>query len=268
MGLARRVADRLGFRRSAVVHVGKDGRPIPMPRKLSHFHTDEIEPGRTRWDWPPHLSTQPRLWLSALRELYRHPLSHPMSLSPEAGLLLHALVLNHRPRACIETGSNIGISALWIAGALEEHGAGTLTCFDNFLPIVRPGVEHITGDERKSIFENALRGAKLEHRVRIVAGDSPRTIPREASAIGRVQLAFLDGDHTFDGVLADFLAVEPMLDTGGLIVLHDTFPSVCAWDGPRRLLNTLHEHGEGTYQPIDLYLGPINYGMALMRRLS
>lgn len=268
LGLARRMADRLGMRRPGVVHLARDGAPIRNPRALQHFPAATLPPGATLWDWPAHLSPDARPWLASLRRLYEHPLSYPTSLSPQAGLLLHALTLNLRPARCVETGSNIGISALWIAGALEECGAGSLTCLDNFEPIHRPGVSHISGQQRRAVLNGALRDSEIGPRVRVIPGNSPDLLRTHARDIGPLQLAFLDGDHGFDGVLADFLAVEPMLDTGGLVVLHDTFPIMCAWDGPRRLLNTLHQHARGTYQVTDLYLAPVNYGLAVARRIA
>ena len=50
-------------------------------------------------------------------------------------------------------------------------------------------------------------------------------------AAGGVQSAFLDGDHSKGG-LADLQAVEPVLQVGSFVVLHDTFPEVCSWHGP------------------------------------
>lgn len=37
-------------------------------------------------------------------------------------------------------------------------------------------------------------------------------------------LAFIDGDHRFDSVLADFMALERLARPGSVIVLHDTVP--------------------------------------------
>ena len=39
-----------------------------------------------------------------------------------------------------------------------------------------------------------------------------------------VDFAFIDGDHTYDGVKADFLYYAPLVRSGGLIAFHDILP--------------------------------------------
>jgi hypothetical protein len=70
------------------------------------------------------------------------------------------------------------------------------------------------------------------------------------------------------GVCQDFWNVEPLIPTGGLVILHDTFPSVCGDEGPRFLLDHVNEISVGKYQAMDLFLSPINYGLGVMRRVG
>ena len=275
-------ARRLGLgRRRVVVQLGKDGEPLLPPRELEFFPKEQPTPGQMRWVVPRHMETDPRAWVQSLVRLYQHPLSYPFSISPEAGMLLHAVVLNARPRVAIEIGSNIGVSGLWMAGAMHDAGHGKLFCFDDFQPMKRLGelAEHQPPD-RERFLRDVLAEAGVADRVEVFPGRSDQEVARAAERIiaeGRagghelsagVQLAFIDGDHNPEGVLRDFKAVEPLLDTGGLVVFHDTFPWMCSWDGPRHLLNTLHMHSTGTYQSIDLYLAPVNYGLAILRRIG
>ena len=44
----------------------------------------------------------------------------------------------------------------------------------------------------------------------------------------RVDLLFIDGDHSYEGVRADFELFSPLVADGGLIVLHDILPSEVA----------------------------------------
>src|SRR3954467_10016563 len=71
-----------------------------------------------RWEFQAFLDASVP-WVGALRDLYAWPLSFPASISPEAGLLLHSLVRNIRPRMVVEVGSFIGASTIWMASALE-----------------------------------------------------------------------------------------------------------------------------------------------------
>lgn len=38
-------------------------------------------------------------------------------------------------------------------------------------------------------------------------------------------VAFIDGDHTYEGVRADWLAYSPLVRPGGLVAFHDTWPN-------------------------------------------
>jgi predicted O-methyltransferase YrrM len=209
------------------------------------------------------------------------PIAFPDSISPEAGLLIHALVRNIQPRVVVEVGAFVGISAHWIAAALAEFAAGQpadlsspphLHVFDRFDPI-RKGAwrEAELLEDRRAWIADRLRAADLEPFVTLHAGDSAPQIDAARAdlvAAGGVQLAFIDGDHTPAGVLRDFRAIEPALNTGGFILLHDTIPEQCTHTGPRRLLDTIQEVGTGRYEKMDLYSAPLNYGLGLLRRVS
>jgi len=99
-----------------------------------------------RWNFPAFLDTSIP-WVGVLRDLYAWPLSFPASISPEAGLLLHALVRNIRPRTAVEVGSFIGASTIWMAAALDSAAGdaahspipegrlgGIIHAFDDFGP--------------------------------------------------------------------------------------------------------------------------------------
>jgi len=70
----------------------------------------------------------------------------------------------------------------------------------------------------------ASRGQKIVS----VRGDSsaPETLGRVRSLLRGhpLDLLFIDGDHSYEGVQADFLNYSPLVRPGGLIVLHDIVP--------------------------------------------
>jgi cephalosporin hydroxylase len=55
---------------------------------------------------------------------------------------------------------------------------------------------------------------------------APETIRRVRSLLRghKLDLLFIDGDHSYDGVKADFNNYSPLLREGGLIVFHDILP--------------------------------------------
>jgi cephalosporin hydroxylase len=119
--------------------------------------------------------------------------------------------------------------------------------------------------------QSRLARAGLADLVRLHEGDSSAALTAacpDLLAAGGVQFAFIDGDHTPRGVLADFKALEPALCTGGYILLHDTIPEQCTHAGPRRLLDSIHTVGAGRYETCELWSAPLNYGLALLRRIG
>jgi predicted O-methyltransferase YrrM len=260
--------------------------PVPankytLPRSgLEFFPTRTIEqfagdPGTGRtWPFPPYLDNPAVPWLRTLKDLYSRPQSFPASLSPEAGLLLHALVLNIRPRLIVEVGMFLGVSTLWMGAALEQSGSGLLHGFDDFTPVL-PAAWRPQGLEidRELFVRGVVESAALTHRVTLHKGRSTPTLftahdELRAAGEGGVQLAFIDGDHTAFSGTHDLLAIEPLLQTGGYLILHDTFPELCSYDGPRFVLDHINRLGAGLYESCEIYLAPVNYGLAVLRRVG
>jgi len=253
--------------------------PSPSPNKaetpraqLQHFPSfDGNHP--TRWDFPTYLDNPNCRWLQCLKEMYSMPIIFPASVSPEAGLMLHGLIRNLRPRIVIEVGTFLSVSTHWIAGALQANGAGVIHCFDDFGPIHKGpwrDAEMLSG--RREWVEDRLRKAGLFDHVRIHPGDSPTEISKaheELRASGGVDFAYIDGDHTVKGMCQDLWATEPVLNTGGYIMVHDIYPDQCGGhEGPRHVLDRYQSIGIGLYEKLELYLSPLNYGMGLMRRVG
>ncbi len=284
----------------------RDTNPPPPAESLQHFPRlggRKFHP--KGWDFPAYLHNPDCQWLAALRELYDEPITFPASLSPQAGLLLHSLVRNLRPRVIIEVGMFCSISTHWMAAALLENGCtpgvdAVIHCFDNFEPIEKgPWREVEMLEGRQEFVTDRLTRAGLMDFVRIHPGDSSANICKaydELRALGGIDLAFIDGDHRVPGAVADFVATEPVLNTGGFVILHDTFPGECGGhQGPRYILDRVRTHrpdpeptslrsfmgskaeepgcedqavGEGLYDRLDMYLAPTNYGLGLLRRLA
>lgn len=208
-------------------------------------------------------------WVGSLAGLYEMAECRPASVSPEAGMLLHSLVRSVSPRVVVETGTYLTVSTHWIGAALGP--SAVLHSFDTFGSpelssaslLRRFGVE-----SHEALARALVERAGLGDVVRLHRGKSAEEIGRiaETGGLDRVQLVFLDGDHSVRGVLRDFLAVEPLLETGGYVVLHDVYPDRCGHEGPRALLDRLL--ASGRYQGCGLYTSPQNFGMAVLQRLA
>jgi predicted O-methyltransferase YrrM len=70
--------------------------------------------------------------------------------------------------------------------------------------------------------------AQKDQTIRLVRADShePATKGKVATILQRnkIDLLFIDGDHTYEGVKQDFEMYEPFVKKGGMIVLHDIVP--------------------------------------------
>lgn len=112
-----------------------------------------------------------------------------------------------RPRHALETGLAFGGSALAILGGSED-------------------LELVSVDPlQQSLFEGrgtqVVVEAGLGARHRVVERPSHLALPQLLDEGLRIQLAYIDGWHTFDGALLDFLYADRMLDVGGVIAFND-----------------------------------------------
>lgn len=133
---------------------------------------------------------------------------------PGWGVLYYVLLSHLRPDAenvIIETGSNVGCSAIVLAQALIDSG--------------RRGVVHTIEIDAKtaSLARANFDAAGVSDRIVLHVGDARDLLPGIVAGIDTIRFAFLDGSHLFDDVLAEFALVESKLDKGGLIAMDNTY---------------------------------------------
>lgn len=108
-----------------------------------------------------------------------------------------------------------------------------------------PTVEFMLGIDLFVKGKSRLRHfAAPRHRLHYLDGSShaPATVERARSLLaGReLDVLFIDGDHTYEGVQQDFLRYRPFMREGGFIVFHD----ICPDFKTRRGLSTGHWAGD------------------------
>lgn len=128
------------------------------------------------------------------------------------------VVTTRKPSKLIEIGRWLGGSTILHAAAANLSG-GQLTSVD--LKVKMP---HYAEDE---LILKHLNKMNLDNVV-IVVGDSRRYIPQD-----KMQYAFIDGDHSYDGVKSDFENIMQYVSTGADVLFHDA----CA----TRPFSTMHE---------------------------
>jgi predicted O-methyltransferase YrrM len=130
--------------------------------------------------------------------------------------LLYALVRERRPAACLELGTNLGISAAYQALALEMNGSGSLVTLE--------GSEARARLARRNLELLGLR------RVEMVVGRFDETLAGVLDRMGPVGFAFVDGHHEEEATQHYFAAIAPHLERGALVAFDDITWS----DGMRR----------------------------------
>ena len=124
----------------------------------------------------------------------------------------------------VETGSYMGCSGV-LAGLSSKHGS-TVYCHDIWVENMEElstgsGPPPKVDDYFYTFYENVLNN-NLQNIVIPIRGDSAYTlnIHRDES----IDLAFIDGDHSFEGALKDLNAILPKMKKDGIILCHDCRP--------------------------------------------
>lgn len=125
-------------------------------------------------------------------------------------------------RLALEIGTYMGASACVIAASLAL--GGRLYCIDPWEP--RRGRENPC----LSICRRELRKRGLLERVEFVRAESRRA---EERLPGGFDFAFIDGDHSLEGIRIDWEIVGRQLAPGGVVCLHDSLvPAAEPWRRP------------------------------------
>lgn len=145
-----------------------------------------------------------------------------------------------QPRA-IEIGSWQGKSTVCIAQGLRQKSGAQLTCIDPFDASGDQESEDTYGDRANDLggplrraFEDNLKGSGVRDLIDVRAGFSHDWVDQVDESI---DLLFLDGDHSYEAILRDFVDWSPKIKDGGYLAMHDVVHPV--HEGPRRVVEEL-----------------------------
>jgi predicted O-methyltransferase YrrM len=137
----------------------------------------------------------------------------------DSSYILYGLTRSMKPEVCVEIGSARGRSACFIGMALKENGRGKLYAID---PHTRTAWnDHDSVDTYKTITRN-LKTLNVTQHVDIVRQTSEATAK---SWDRKIDLIFIDGDHSYAGVKRDWDLFVPHVREFGVVIFHDTI-----WD--------------------------------------
>ena len=170
-----------------------------------------------------------RLWFRRIRSIpaqFRSARMNSRAKYIPSGLgdsaeLLYGLVRSIKPEVCVEIGSALGKSASYIGMALKENGHGMLYAIDPHQPTEWNDVNAV--DSLKEFTRN-ISALSLCAQVSII-----RSYSDAAAREWRlpIDLIFIDGDHSYEGVKRDWELFVPHVKPSGVVIFHDTL-----WDLP------------------------------------
>ena len=130
-----------------------------------------------------------------------------------------------------ETGSYLGCSAV-LAGLTMKRGT-LVYCHDLWLEdmslLSEDGNPPPIVNGQLYEFYNNIKSNNLEGVVIPLRGDSSYTLGVHDD--NTIDLAFIDGDHSKEGVKKDLEAIFPKMKSGGVILCHDCSPDTPTLEG-------------------------------------
>lgn len=115
----------------------------------------------------------------------------------------------------IEIGSYLGASSCFIANGIKNNN-GALYCIDTWQNQAMPEAERDTYDEFLKNTE------KYKEIIVPMRGWSNEVVALLKERIDKIDLLFIDGDHSYEACKSDWVCYSPFLKSNSIVVFHDT----------------------------------------------
>lgn len=211
-----------------------------------------------------------------LGEILRHakPLGHhedAATLNLGFGFLYYGLVRTLRPAHVVVIGSGFGFSVVCLALGLKDNGHGTLSFVDPSYSALRDGLLHTVGGTAQWDEPERVRAHFARFGVEQQVEHFKMTSEEYFSGFGDraqppIDLAFIDGNHSYADVRHDFLGVLRRSGRNAYVLMHDTniyVRELVRHAGVKRWLRRLGEERKA-FEIVDF---PFSSGVALVRVL-
>ena len=114
----------------------------------------------------------------------------------------------------LEIGSFIGASACFISAGLDLESK--LLCIDTW------GNDAMSEGKRNTKDEFDLNTQHFQEKIIKIQGYSTKVKEQILSITNKLDLLFIDGDHSYEGCKADWDTYIDMVNTGGCVIFHDS----------------------------------------------
>lgn len=143
---------------------------------------------------------------------HRRCLDIPTHMAISERMLLYRLALGLPRESCfLEIGSYLGASATVLAAAAQTRD-GHVFCVDTWRN------DAMSEGGRDTYGEFLQNTESYRNWITPLRGESHEVA---ATFVQTIDLLFIDGDHSYDGVMADLHCWLPKLRDGGWLVMHD-----------------------------------------------
>ena len=211
-----------------------------------------------------------------LDDILRHarPLGHhedPDNLNLGFGFLYYGLIRALRPAHVAVIGSGFGFSVVCLALAVKDNGVGRVTFVDPSYSILRDGPLRTVGgtaqwDDPEKVRAHFARfgvADQVTHHKETSAGFFSRW---DAHGLPGIDVAFIDGNHSFADVRHDFIEVLRHTRRNSYVLMHDTnlyVREMLRHAGVKRFLKIVRGDRD-CFEVVDF---PFSSGVALVRVL-
>lgn len=136
--------------------------------------------------------------------------------STQCYIVMYAIVRSFQVKKIIEIGTHQGASSITFCQAILDNKYNPeIYTIDNWIGL--PG--NAASQNLKSKAENYIKNANFDKYITMIEGDSRIVVPELFKKTGDVDLCFIDGDHSYQGVIADY---ENCKNHTKLLLFHDT----------------------------------------------
>ncbi len=142
-------------------------------------------------------------------------LNDPTGIAIEEGELLYGLIRTVKPRLVLETGTNVGVSAQYIAVGLKDNGVGHLTTIEHDSTVAAKAREKLTA-------------MNLDQYVTVL---NTKTDAFFADLKPEDKFDFLWLDTELNQRYNELLTLWPHVVPGGIICIHDLWHLDFDWFG-------------------------------------
>lgn len=203
------------------------------------------------------------------------PLGHNQkanNLNLGFGFVYYALVRAIRPKHILVIGSGYGFSVVCLALGLKDNGTGRLTFVDPSYSLLKDGPLKTVGgigqwnDEaevnnhfKQFGVDNIVKHYKLRNNQFFSS--------YKAYKLPKIDIAFIDGEHTYEGIKYDFVNTLRFSHKNTYIFLHDTnlyIREIVRHCGVKQWLELLKMQ-QGLFETVDF---PFDSGVAVVRVLK